>query len=368
MISPSRCYWEVCGSPVVDVVEQYLNPPAKKNKPPERRAVEGLCGICGFDCKGRGVPLDEAGMTFANQTNLRAPQSGIVCECCVFSTRWICPPGRSAKAREDGTDGRGPNPAMYGHRWHQLPDGSVEYGNHSKGDKPALRDFLRTPKQGPWWCTVADSGKKHSIPWAPLNAATSRRPLILFDEQLIRMGDWQLVEDVTNLLTAGATKEAIERGDYSVGEWERCPDAIQAFEDKWARERGGGWLMLSVWLAQRDEAIVAERQAKEKENAARKKSERKAKESPRGVSAGRAKTVRADKRIQRAGTVEPTGEPHAVSVSSERDSGPVGNGATSKPTGGGTGPKQLGFFDEPEPLGDGARRPPANDKSNRKRT
>lgn len=368
MITPSRCYWEVCGSPVVDVVDEYVNPPAKKGKEkPPARVVTGCCGICGGDLGGRGIPLDEAGMTFCNQTNLRAPSSGIVCEPCVFSTRWICPPGRSAKTKEDGSEGRGPNPSMYGHRWHQRADGSIEYGNHSKGDKPALRDFLRAPKSGPWWCTVSDSGKKHTIPWAPLNAAGTRRPRVLFDELLVTVGDWQLVDDVTALLTAGATKESIERGEYNVGEWERCPEVIQAFEAKWSHERGGGWLMLAVWMGQRDEAIVAERQAREKEDAARKKAERKAQDTARRVPAGRAKTVRPNKRVQSVGAVEPTVKPNAIGGPDIGDSGPVVHEPDAEPANRSAGQGQLGLFAGAEPLGGGDGRAPANDGADRDR-
>ena len=103
---------------------------------------------------------------------------------------------------------------------------------------------------------IADSGKKHVIPWAPLNPAgcPAGQGRVMFEERLVMLGDWTLVDALSGLLTAGATKDEIERGAYGPGAWTRLgAAAIRDFERTWSGSRGGGWFALAVGLAQRDE-------------------------------------------------------------------------------------------------------------------
>lgn len=267
--SPSRAYWIECGKPAVE---------------DEQDAPAGaLCCLCASALDGRGVRLSDAGCTFVNQTNMRTPHSSWLCVQCFWSTKWKCPPGRTNKDKQTGEGGgaaKGLSPAMLGHRWEVLADGTTRYGNHTKADKSDLRAWLRAPKAGWWWCTIADSGKKHTIAWAPLNYGSARGARVLFDEQEIELGDHALIDDLCALLTAGATKASVERGDYNAGEWERCADAIRAFEDRWGAQRESPWFVLAVWLAQRNEAEVAARLEVEKQERAAKKAAEKTKQKP----------------------------------------------------------------------------------------
>jgi hypothetical protein len=357
--SPSRAYWLECGKPAVE---------------DEESAPEGArCCLCASPLDSRGVRLEKAGCTFVNQTNMRTPQSPWLCSPCLWSTKWKCPPGRTNKAKADGSEAaKGLSPAMLGHRWEVLPDGSSRYGNHSKADKADLRTWLRAAKASWWWCTIADSGKKHTIAWAPLNYGQAQGATVLLDEQEIALGDWALVDDMTTLLTAGATKASVERGDYNAGEWERCADLVRAFEARWAGLRGSGWFTLAVWLAQRDEGEVAARLEVEKQTRAEKKAaqrpvkktpaqrtkkekKRDARRSEEGkaqVVDGRgaprsASAVSPDPGLQRAEALGSDHEPSPSGGTDDRGSGRVVHEDAPRPPDPQPQQVQLGLFAEP---------------------
>lgn len=205
------------------------------------------CWVCA-GISTRGVERSSwMGVTFVGQNRVRAPESPLVCEACVVVMGGR--PPDTLRLTSHLVDDRG-------------------WLTPNKGDKPLQRAWLRGPKQGEWFAAIADSGKKHVIPWAPLNPAGSppRQGQVLFEERLVTLGDWMLVDTLSELLTAGATKEEIERGAYGPGAWSRVgAAAIRDFERAWAHARDGGWFALAVWLAQRDEERVADRIAKEKE-------------------------------------------------------------------------------------------------------
>jgi hypothetical protein len=203
------------------------------------------------------------GASFTGQSKVRAPASQWVCEACV----WICSrlspvPGRPpAEGKKLGGNFRN-----YSHLFERAESGRISYVNASKGEKPVILAFLRRRvKEGLWFAAVADSGQKHVIPWAPINGAGDRGS-VLFDDQTVQLPDaagWSLVDDLRALLTAGATKEEIGDAQYGAGAWTRCRAQIEAFEARWQGHRHGAWFTLALWLAQRDEAAVAERRARE---------------------------------------------------------------------------------------------------------
>jgi len=279
---------------------------------------------------------------------VRAPTSRWVCEPCVYFCARLSPvpgrpPGKCSACKGSGRheragckhckrgkphdttgaclkcEGSGAN-ALGGNfrNVSHLYDESapVPYVNASKGEKPAHIDFLRAPHAGVWFAAIAESGQKHVLPWAPVNPPGSRGR-VLFDEQTIALPDaagWRIVDDLIALLTAGATKEEIERGDYGPHAWSRCEARIRAFEADWGdRLRGGDWFALALWLAQRDEDAVTERRAAEDAAKAEKKARAKATAKtakpaqaakppatkpparPRGTRAPRSKTTSAAK-------------------------------------------------------------------------
>jgi len=213
------------------------------------------CWYCGA-MAGHGMLWAKwQGATFTSQNKVRAPESMHICSGCVFVTR-----------------GKPPDTMrMYSH----LLEVGGEYLKLNKGDKPKMREFLRRQHLLPWIAAIADSGQKHVIPHAVVNQPGTRRPVVMFEEMLVTLpaGEpgWALVDQMTNLLTSGATKDDITRGEYSRFAYERCAEQIQSFEEAWAAKRASSWFTLAIWLAQRDEEAVQKRMAEEKSAAAAKK-------------------------------------------------------------------------------------------------
>lgn len=237
--SASTILHAVCGAPrVADCVD--IDAPG--------------CWHCGASLR-RGMPVDDwQGALFVGQNRVRGRQDWTtICEPCV----WVM-------SRAPGVvPGKPPT-----HNWRLytvLVQGSeVWLGN--KANKPAILAWLRAPKQAPWFAAIADSGQKHAVPYAPLNLSAVGR--VQFEEDTVAWtSELDAVTTTTAaLLTAGATKDSIESGAYSPGEWQRCgAEAIKAYETTARKWRGGAPFRLALWLAQRDEDAVAVRMAAEKE-------------------------------------------------------------------------------------------------------
>lgn len=219
------------------------------------------CPVCAQPCE-RSMPYARwQGATFTDQDKLRGHGlSNRICESCVWVHSWVVPPGHAPP--EPGK--KGVNLRLF---WHAYDERGYVYGN--KGSKPALRDWLRAPKVGAWWCAIADSGQKHVIPWTPVNHGASQT--VRFEQRNLAIGEWSLVDAMTGALTAGVTKGEIESGMYTPRAWQLAESHVRALMSH--SERGGGWWELALWLSQRDEAAVADRMAAEKETRDARRSE-----------------------------------------------------------------------------------------------
>ena len=211
------------------------------------------CWVCGAPTAVGIHREDWMGANFVGQNRVRSQQSTYVCPACIH-----CMSGRGLSGMRLTS--------------HLYEDG-VEYLKPNKADKPAMRRFLRRQHTRPWFASVSDSGQKHLLPWTPVNPPGIRRPVVLFEELLVTLpaGDpgWKLVDDMTRLLTDGASKETIESGDYNGYAWQRCEAQLRAFEEEWGSKRSSPWFSLALWLAQRDEAEVQARLEVEKAARAR---------------------------------------------------------------------------------------------------
>lgn len=208
---------------------------------------DGRCWICA-DPMQRGVPVEKwQGANFTGQNRVRLPTATHVCEACVW-----CMAGRPPDTLR-----------MYSHLYEAGEPAT--YLRLNKGDKPAMREFLARRHGGLWFAAIADSGQKHVIPWAPLNGP-GRAGSVLLDEQLVNVPDDQsLIDEMAELLTAGATKAEITSGDYAARAYQLASEQVITFERRNGGKRHSSWFTLAIWLAQRDEATVAARQAAEKE-------------------------------------------------------------------------------------------------------
>jgi len=220
------------------------------------------CWLCGSLWQERGMLIkDWQGTNFTGQNKVKSPRSTSICEPCITITARSSPvPDRPPK--EGKTFGG--NFRNYSHGWWRDSSGRIEYMNASKGDKPKLLAWLRKPKEGAWWCAIADSGQKHILPWTPINRSPTHG-MVLFDDVALMVGGWALVDEMVEVLTAGATKDELQTGDYQAGSIMRCRQQIMDFEARYGASRGSSWYSLCLFLAQRDEERVAARMAAEKE-------------------------------------------------------------------------------------------------------
>lgn len=228
LLTPPRLLHELAGSPVFEGCEP----------------KESLCCICGRDWPRTIAYTSWQGANFTDQNKLRAPWSDRVCEPCAWVHAWVPPPGHP----EDPTKKKGVNVRLFSHFWSE--GGDYFYAN--KANKPAMREWLRAPKQGAWWAAITDSGQKHILPWTPVNPPGARGA-VRFEEEDVEVGDWSLLDDMTELLTDGVTKEELETGEIRTLSWRWSGDRLRELEKRFGAIRGAAWWTLCLWLAQRDE-------------------------------------------------------------------------------------------------------------------
>jgi hypothetical protein len=304
--------------------------------------------------RGKRVP-DWLSSNFTDQNRARTPSATHVCEaCCYVQSRTapvlgrppgdckVCegsgvvkmiPPkgkGRDSKVGDpcpkcggEGGAAFGGNFRNYCQLWEsdwRSPAFGVNgpaglgYVNASKGEKPLIREFLQREHAANWFAAIADSGQKHVLPFAPMNAR-GRSGMVLFDEQLIRVpSSLELLDTMTELLTDGITKDELDRGEYYVRTMKENREIAQAFERAHGHQRGSGWFTLALWLAQRDEE-EHERRSKEKE----------ARDASRRDAAGAAKRVPARAKRQASNELlDPDPRPSASVSAPNRERERVG--------------------------------------------
>lgn len=233
----------------------------------ESLGEQARCWLCGGAAvRGRKV-AKWVGPAFTSQNRVRNPASDVICEGCVFICGRLSPvPGRPpAEGKTSGGNWRN-----YSH-WMWEVGGKWRYDNASKGEKHKLRAFLAKPKPGRWWLAVADSGQKHVIPWAPINGP-GNHGFVAMDDVTVEVSlIMLLVDTMSALLTAGATKDELLSGKWTARAWSLLGERIDNFEGGWNYLRGTNKYGLAVWLAQRDEAAVQARLEEEKRERATKR-------------------------------------------------------------------------------------------------
>lgn len=298
-------------------------------------SASGMCYLCG-GVLTRGAPVARwMGSNFTDQNRARNPSGTHVCEACCYIASRVSPVlGREAK------EGK-----KFGGCFRNYSHCADERGylNASKGEKPAIRSFLERDHEGVWFAAIADSGQKHVLPFTTLNGP-GRCGVVLFEEMPVEVPDsLKLVEAMATLLTAGATKDEIERGDYRPATWLRCEAMARAFEAAHGGERASPWFSLALWLAQRDEEAVEARQSAEKEEKrARQQGKRQARNADGGGAARAPRGVSADRKRQRAEALGDPAKPSQVRGEDQREPRGVGDEAPARPSDPST--RQLGLF------------------------
>lgn len=213
------------------------------------------CWLCAAPADRGALARKWQGASFTDQNRCRCPSSLYVCEACVWVAAWNPPPG--APAPEPGK--KGLNMRLFSHLYDA---GAYRFAN--KADKAEIRVWLRAPRRGPWFAAIADSGQKHTLPWTPVNPGPGGS--LFFEEHVVPLGDWALLDDVTALLDAGASKAEVASGRYDPRTLVRCYLTAHLFEERWGAARAGRWFDVVLWLAQREE--------KEKQNERTKEADR----------------------------------------------------------------------------------------------
>lgn len=257
----------MCVQTATQILYKHLGSP----KTSATSQVRDACWLCG-GISDRGIPyLDWMGSSFVGQNRIRNPRGTFVCEACVYFCQRTAPvPGRPPKEGKQC----GGNYRNYSHCFD-----SGAYFNASKGEKQLIREFLSKKHGSTWFAAIADSGQKHVLPWVPVNV--SQHGKVLFEEMEVTVPALDSVEfgltvAISDLLTEGVAKSSVDCGIYQMNEWLRCEPSIRKFEAIWRRHRASPWWQLSMWLAQRDEVLVAKRLEEEVRNVeARRRNSRK---------------------------------------------------------------------------------------------
>lgn len=206
------------------------------------------CALCG-DAAPRGLHYDAwAGDNFAAHAELAHPGSPFVCEPCAWATSWVAPPDRDQKPGEGKKRVR--SLRMYGHGW----DEHRGYFSVERPDLVRVREWLRACGEFAWFCALPTGGKKHLLPYTPVNPVGSRIGLVRFEEQTVAIGDWVLCDAMLALIGQEVRRGEIETGDYHGRSWQRSADALLRFEALFGAQRGSGWFSLSLHLAAAREA------------------------------------------------------------------------------------------------------------------
>lgn len=270
-----------------------------------------ICWVCGGRAVRGMLRVKWQGSNFVGQNRVRCPPSEHVCEGCVTVMA-----------------GKPPNTERM---WTHLVEGATHV-RVNKGSKPLMREFLRRHHSEPWFAAIADTGQKHVLPWCPVNPANQSGGSVLFEEALVTLPaegrGWTVMGALEELLTAGATKEEIERGDYGPRAWQLCEARVRSFEEEWGHLRGGHWFSLALWLSQRDEAAVATRldaektaKAAKKEKAKNDRDRQRATEKPdRRGGARTAKRIPRDARVLGPEALGSVAGSDAIGSANERDS------------------------------------------------
>jgi hypothetical protein len=192
----------------------------------------------------------KSGFTTGNR--VRAPESTVVCEACVFVGSRISPvPGRPpAPGKKFGGNWRN-----YTHLGEVDGPSLLNYANATKAEHKMVVAFLRRPKASPWFAAIAESGQKHVLPWTPLNGP-GIAGVVGFDDVQVRLptraDGWIVVDDINALLELKLNRATVLSGRWTVDDYRKQGAEIERFEQRWRGLRGGDWFRLACHLAYRN--------------------------------------------------------------------------------------------------------------------
>lgn len=201
-------------------------------------------GVRGSACRGKDV----FGSSFTDHDVLARPSSPWVCVPCAWTLTGKPPDTLrlwSLVYRED-------RDAAASHE--KAPSLGPRIHLQNKADPSEADAVLRDPPDSPWVCTVADSGKIHTVPFAQINAG--RAWTARFERWDVRStsDEYARIADAMQaLMDAGFSKADIS-GEPSPGRLLRCGMELWREHDATLRPyRGGPLFDLALFLRRKSD-------------------------------------------------------------------------------------------------------------------
>lgn len=232
LILPTHITYAAAGSPSVDGA-----------------TCSGTCAICGATCSAGVEYRRWQGSGFTGQTALARPGSAIVCAACVWSTSWVAPPGYPV----DPAKPKGPRLSQFCHLW----DAAGGYWYAERGERARIREWIAARGAEPWFAALATDGKKHSLPYTPVNLPGARPARIQLGEETADLPAWEMVGAMDALLDAGASRREIASGEYHALRWRDAGDDLLAFEAAHGARRHSATFRAALCLADETRAPAA---------------------------------------------------------------------------------------------------------------
>jgi hypothetical protein len=179
------------------------------------------CYICGSENATQPLALKDS---FTAHTRCKCPNSKNLCQRCFdciegqYKQCWYYHPSKEKWSK------------LWGRNWSWLISSNLSFPMFSEGNKEdgllevrnlptreQIREWLIDPPNPPFTICIADSGQKHTYPFAVESNSRELFP-VLFEETLIYCNRQSFIEVLNNielLITMGFTKTEIQLGDYS---------------------------------------------------------------------------------------------------------------------------------------------------------
>lgn len=214
-----------------------------------RHAAEGLCYWCGIEiayeaCRTRDV----CGSSFTDHDVVSVPSSPWVCLACTW-TMTGRPPDTLRLWSLVYRENRAAAPSH-----DKAPDLGRWIHAQNKADPSAFDAILRTPPEGRWVCSIADSGQIHVAPFAIVNRGKGRW-CVRFERSDVRgtgLSYRRVADSMQTLYDAGFSKADIAAAP-GPSKLYRCGLDLWRHHDEILRPfRGGALFELALFLRRKN--------------------------------------------------------------------------------------------------------------------
>lgn len=195
------------------------------------------CFYCGAACGGLHAAAGHVKDTFTGYARVAFARSGFVCGGCVLAMREDMPmPGRDKPQKTRN------------YSWVVTAHAATP---HTKADLPALAAACLDPPEPPFAIVLADSGQRHLIHLAPVNAAREAVSVMLEEERIDYRPPALAERRALCVRIAAAAGKPALLGPWSVAQsaavMDRWPDGETMIET-WLRVRSDPLSRLAAWL------------------------------------------------------------------------------------------------------------------------